>query len=130
MWKLERDKPSDGGESKYHLSRMTIRHERMALEVNHHQTFMALHSPKIRSNASENVLNTPELLSHICAFSQPSELVRLCGVSRKAFYSTVPLIWRNVDGAHNLFALLPNALISKPNYQKGRYFRRVVSKYL
>ncbi|KAF8604435.1 hypothetical protein BDV93DRAFT_606117 [Ceratobasidium sp. AG-I] len=86
---------------------------------------MALYTPGVQAKASRNVLNTPELLSHICTFSRPLDLVRLCRASRSAFHTTMPLIWRNVDGAHNLLALLPGTHVSKPNYQKGRYYRRI-----
>jgi hypothetical protein len=85
------------------------------------------HQLVVGMGSSQDVIYTPELLRHICSFVWPADLVPLCQTCRRAFNAAAPFIWESLDGAHNLFALLPNSTVSRPDYHDFRAFRHIVS---
>ncbi|KAG8764359.1 hypothetical protein FRC12_008146 [Ceratobasidium sp. 428] len=60
-----------------------------------------------------NILGIPELFAMVAKFCDKSDLARLSSVCRATFYEATPLVWKRVEGIHNLLGLLPGIRVIK-----------------
>jgi hypothetical protein len=58
------------------------------------------------------ILEIPELVSLLCVSLDRSDCVRFSRICHAAFNWTLPLIWRDVDGAYSLLKLLNKSQIT------------------
>jgi hypothetical protein len=61
------------------------------------------------SRTQKTVFAVPELVQLIYAYSKPRENAHLALTARGIFQIIIPLLWERVDGASQLFSLLPDA---------------------
>lgn len=62
--------------------------------------------------SSRRVLHSPELLQSIFDSAGIESGARLARTSRHLFRVLAPLLWRNIEGSHILFMLLPGANVT------------------
>ncbi|KAG8782198.1 hypothetical protein FRC12_021078 [Ceratobasidium sp. 428] len=60
-----------------------------------------------------NILGIPELFAMVAKFCDKSDLARLSSVCSATFYGATPLVWKHVEGIHNILSLLPGIRVIK-----------------
>ncbi|KAG8706780.1 hypothetical protein FRC08_000861 [Ceratobasidium sp. 394] len=68
--------------------------------------------------SSNRVLSTPELVDLLASHAKKSDLACLARTSRSCFNTTIPLVWREVQGIHHLLVLIPGTQFERGNQRK------------
>lgn len=58
-----------------------------------------------------SLIEIPELLAVVVENSDKSTCARLAQTSRGLFEVVMPILWENTEGAHKIFALLPDSIM-------------------
>lgn len=87
-----------------------------------------------RDISAHKVARVPELLSIICKHLGRSQCASVVSVSRRFFNAAMPIIWREVEGVHNLLVLLPLTRVVEdlaiPSAHTGAFTIVKLSDYL